>query len=155
MISGFSNPICEFKFNNINVHNYNVCNGCFNKYDFDRGDWNWCPEHKNTDRQFECSINITPEMIINRISNAKLIDNIQPFNLEQYNQKISLNINDINIIYDKGENKFIISYNNEEDTPQLNVDFRNFYNNKLYHVLSDTKLSIELYIMVHAKRRHY
>lgn len=141
MISGFSNPICEFKLNNINVHNYNVCNGCFNKYDFDRGDWNWCPEHKNTDRQFECSINITPEMIINRISNAKFIDNIQPFNLEQYNQKISLNINDINIIYDKGENKFIISYNNEEDTPQLNVDFRNFYNNKLYHVLSDTKLS--------------
>ena len=75
MISGFSNPICEFKTNNINVHNFNVCNGCFNKYDFDRGDWNWCPEHKDTDRHFECSINITPQIVIDRIVNSKLIEN--------------------------------------------------------------------------------
>lgn len=74
MISGFSDPICEFKSNMINVHNFNVCNGCFNKYEFDRGDWNWCPEHKNTDRQFECSKHITPEMVIDHIINNKLIN---------------------------------------------------------------------------------
>lgn len=74
MISGFSDPICEFKSNMINVHNFNVCNGCFNKHEFDRGDWNWCPEHKNTIRQFECSKYITPEMVIEHIINNKLID---------------------------------------------------------------------------------
>ena len=141
MISGFSNPICEFKTNNINVHNFNVCNGCFNKYDFDRGDWNWCPEHKDTDRHFECSINITPQIVIDRIVNSKLIENVKEFNLDQYNIDISLNKDDIVVSYEKENNKFIISYNGDDDTPELNIDFKDFNTKKTYHVVSDIRLS--------------
>jgi autotransporter strand-loop-strand O-heptosyltransferase len=140
MISGFSNPICEFQSNNINVHNFNVCNGCFNRHVFDRGDWNWCPEHKNTDRQFECSINITPEMVINRIVNSKLIENTQPFDLDKYDVDIILNPNDIKVYYDRTENKISIAYSNQQDTLPLNVDFKDT-NNKIYHTLSQFSLS--------------
>ena len=141
MISGFSNPICEFQSNNINVHNYSVCNGCFNNHVFDRGDWNWCPEHKDTDRQFECSISITPQMIVDRIINSKLIVDPQPFDFKKYNNVITLNKSNITIHYEKDNNKFIIEYNGIEDTPQLSVDFKDFVTNKSYHVISDIKLS--------------
>jgi len=69
MISGFSKPFCEFQENCVRVINEKVCNGCFNdlRYEFDRGDWDWCPAHKGTDRQFECSKTITPEDVINKI----------------------------------------------------------------------------------------
>jgi autotransporter strand-loop-strand O-heptosyltransferase len=43
------------------------CSGCFNTHKLDAGDWNWCPEHKGTDRQFECSKSITSEMVIEKI----------------------------------------------------------------------------------------
>jgi autotransporter strand-loop-strand O-heptosyltransferase len=142
MISGFSNPICEFQSNNINVHNFNVCNGCFNRHEFDRGDWNWCPEHKNTDRQFECTINITPEMVISRIISAKLIEEEKTFDLNLYNNDIKLDINDINISYDKNENKFNISYKNEK-TPKLNIRIRDYKSDKIFHVISDISLSKE------------
>ena len=75
MISGFSKPFCEFQENCIRVHNYNVCNGCFNdsRYTFDRGDWNWCPAYKDTPRMFECTKNITPQMVIDGIEKNNLI----------------------------------------------------------------------------------
>lgn len=41
------------------------CSGCFNNYQLDAGDWNWCPVHKGTERQFECSKSITSESVIN------------------------------------------------------------------------------------------
>ena len=141
MISGFSNPICEFKTNNINVHNFNVCNGCFNTHDFDRGDWNWCPEHKNTDRQFECSINITPQMVIDRIVSSKLIENVKEFDIEKYDTNIVLDENDIVISYDKNKNKISINYINDQDTPKLNIEIKDFNTNKSYHVISDINLS--------------
>lgn len=140
MMSGFSNPICEFKTNIINVHNFNVCNGCFNRYMFDRGDWNWCPDHKDTDRQFECSINITPQMVIDRIISSKLVENIKYFNLEEYNAPILVNERDINLIYEKENNKLTIAYKGEESTPKMNIDIKNFYNKKIYHVVSDISL---------------
>ena len=76
MISGFSKPFCEFQENCIRVHNENVCNGCFNdeRYEFDRGDWDWCPAHKKTPRQFECSKTITPQMVISKIEDNNLIN---------------------------------------------------------------------------------
>ena len=74
MISGFSDPLCEFKENNIRIINKDVCNGCFNKFEFDRGDWNWCPVHKNTDRQFECTTNITPKNVIDKIIDNNLLN---------------------------------------------------------------------------------
>ena len=43
------------------------CSGCFNTHRLDAGDWNWCPVHKGTDRQFECTKSITSSMVINKI----------------------------------------------------------------------------------------
>lgn len=43
------------------------CSGCFNRYKLDAGDWNWCPDHKGTDRQFECTKSITPESVIKEL----------------------------------------------------------------------------------------
>lgn len=63
LISGFSEPWQEMKSDIIRVINKDVCHGCFAKHLFDRGDWNWCPEHKGTQRQFECTKSITFDMV--------------------------------------------------------------------------------------------
>jgi autotransporter strand-loop-strand O-heptosyltransferase len=69
MISNFTKPDHEFTTNCTRIINKDVCNGCWNKseFKFDKGDWNWCPVHKGTERQFECHKSITPEMVINQI----------------------------------------------------------------------------------------
>jgi autotransporter strand-loop-strand O-heptosyltransferase len=69
MISNFTEPDHEFTINCTRIINHSVCNGCWNNpmFKFDKGDWNWCPEHKGTERQFECHKSITPEMVINQI----------------------------------------------------------------------------------------
>lgn len=43
------------------------CEGCFNRVKLDPGDWNWCPDHKGTPRQFECSREITADMVIREL----------------------------------------------------------------------------------------
>ena len=43
------------------------CSGCFNRLKLDAGDWNWCPDHKGTNRQFECTKEITSEMVIKEL----------------------------------------------------------------------------------------
>jgi autotransporter strand-loop-strand O-heptosyltransferase len=43
------------------------CEGCFNRLRLNPGDWNWCPDHKDTDRQFECTKSITSEMVIKEL----------------------------------------------------------------------------------------
>lgn len=141
MISGFSHPICEFKTGNINVHNFNVCNGCFNKYMFDKNDWNWCPEHNGTDKHFECSISITPEMITQRIINSGLISNNLPFDFSKYEHDIKLNKDDVIVTYEKLNNKLIVSYKGNEDTPEINIDIKNYHDDKSFHVISETVLS--------------
>ena len=69
MISNFTEPDHEFTLNCTRITNPEVCNGCWNNpmFKFDKGDWNWCPEHKGTERQFECHKSITPEMVINKM----------------------------------------------------------------------------------------
>jgi len=64
MISNFTTRAHEFK--SIRVVNENVCHGCWNnpEHKFDRGDFDWCPRHKNTPRQFECQRSITAEDVI-------------------------------------------------------------------------------------------
>ena len=64
MISNFTEANHEFSCTRIT--NTNVCHGCWNdpKYKFDKGDWNWCPVHKGTDRQFECHKSITGQDVI-------------------------------------------------------------------------------------------
>ena len=69
MISNFTESDHEFTINCTRITNPDVCNGCWNNpmFKFDKGDWYWCPEHKNTNRQFECHKSITTEMVINEI----------------------------------------------------------------------------------------
>lgn len=67
MIANFTDADHEFKCHR--VTNNRVCHGCWNdpQYTFDKGDWDWCPVHKGTDRQFECQKSVTPEMVIEQI----------------------------------------------------------------------------------------
>jgi len=74
LISGFSEEYSEPAENVIRIINKSVCNGCFNKYRLDAGDWNWCPIHKGTERMFECTKTITGETVINKIEDY-LIEN--------------------------------------------------------------------------------
>ena len=69
MISNFTEYNHEFTSNCTRIVNNSVCNGCWNKpqFKFDKGDWDWCPEHKNTERQFECHKSITSEMVIKQM----------------------------------------------------------------------------------------
>jgi len=56
LISGFSEDYSEFSDQKmIRIINKETCTGCFNRYQLDAGDWNWCPDHKGTPRQFECT----------------------------------------------------------------------------------------------------
>jgi autotransporter strand-loop-strand O-heptosyltransferase len=70
MISNFTEADHEFTSNTTRITNNEVCNSCWNNpmFKFDKGDWNWCPEHKDTPRQFECHKSITPQMVINKIT---------------------------------------------------------------------------------------
>lgn len=62
LISGFSEPYQEMK-DVYRIINKEVCTGCFARHLFDKGDWNWCPDHKGTPRQFECTRQITFNMV--------------------------------------------------------------------------------------------
>lgn len=64
MISGFTHPLNEFA-TPYRVINYHTCNGCWNDphLRFDHGDFLWCPRHKNTPRQFECTRLITVDHV--------------------------------------------------------------------------------------------
>lgn len=69
IISGFSTPVSEPQDPSIiRVFNSDVCNGCFNRHRLDAGDWNWCPDQKGTERQFECSKSITGKQVIDAIN---------------------------------------------------------------------------------------
>ena len=70
LISGFTDEYTEPTNGVRRIINKKVCNGCWSKYNFDPGDWNWCPEHKGTERQFECSKTITSESVIEHIKLA-------------------------------------------------------------------------------------
>lgn len=69
MVSGFSDDYTEPSNGVTRIINKNVCNSCWNRHDFDPGDWNWCPDQKGTDRQFECTKQITSESVIKEIKN--------------------------------------------------------------------------------------
>jgi autotransporter strand-loop-strand O-heptosyltransferase len=80
LVSGFSEKWAETKLDTYRVINENVCHGCFNNNRLNAGDWNWCPLHKGTNRQFECSKKITSDMVIkeiNKIINKEMIEDNQ------------------------------------------------------------------------------
>lgn len=64
MISGFTLPTNEFD-TPYRVINYHACNGCWNdvRVRFDHKDFFWCPRHKDTPRQFECTRLITADQV--------------------------------------------------------------------------------------------
>jgi autotransporter strand-loop-strand O-heptosyltransferase len=67
MISGFSDPISEMR-DIVRIQTpTGFCTGCFNRHRLDPSDWTWCPEHKGTPRQFECSTSITPTQVFSQI----------------------------------------------------------------------------------------
>jgi autotransporter strand-loop-strand O-heptosyltransferase len=67
MIANFTTSDHEFEC--IRVENRSVCNGCWNnpKFKFNKGDWNWCPEHEDTPRQFECHKSISVEDVVSSL----------------------------------------------------------------------------------------
>lgn len=69
MISGVTSEDNEFENNALRIINKDVCHGCINKpeHKFDAGDWLWCPVHKGTPRQFECTSTISPEDVMDKI----------------------------------------------------------------------------------------
>jgi autotransporter strand-loop-strand O-heptosyltransferase len=71
MISNFTTPDHEFQSNCSRIINLNVCNGCWNNpvFKFNKGDWNWCPEHEDTPRHFECHKSISMETVLETIKN--------------------------------------------------------------------------------------
>lgn len=68
IISGFTDIYLEPMNDVYRIINKNVCNGCWHTHRFDPGDWNWCPIHKNTDKEFECTKEITSQDVIKQIN---------------------------------------------------------------------------------------
>ncbi|WP_407117522.1 autotransporter strand-loop-strand O-heptosyltransferase [Bradyrhizobium sp. LMG 9283] len=64
LISGFTHPTNEFD-TPYRVINYHACNSCWNdvRVRFDHKDFLWCPRHKDTSRQFECTRLITADQV--------------------------------------------------------------------------------------------
>jgi autotransporter strand-loop-strand O-heptosyltransferase len=67
LISGFSYDWAEMQECYRVTSPKGKCEGCFNRLRLNAGDWNWCPDHKGTERQFECTKSITSEMVINEL----------------------------------------------------------------------------------------
>jgi autotransporter strand-loop-strand O-heptosyltransferase len=68
LISGFTHPINEFA-TPYRVINWHTCNSCWNdpQHRFDHHDFLWCPRHKDTPRQFECTRLITARQVIDTV----------------------------------------------------------------------------------------
>ena len=67
LISGFTPPDLEMQSGVLRVTNPHVCNSCTLRHFFDRGDWNWCPDHKNDSQRFICSTSIAGADVIRAI----------------------------------------------------------------------------------------
>jgi len=76
LISGFSKPYSEFSdCERIIPTDSDICSGCFNRFRLDAGDWEWCPDHKDTERMFECTKTITPSRVMSSIDNIIKVKN--------------------------------------------------------------------------------
>ena len=69
IISGFTDIDLEPLNGVTRIINKNVCNSCWSDYEFNPGNWNWCPVNEGTDGQFECSKTITGDDVIKEINN--------------------------------------------------------------------------------------
>ena len=59
-LSSAETPVTPYR-----VINYHTCNSCWNDphHRFDHKDFLWCPRHKGTPRQFECTRLITVDQV--------------------------------------------------------------------------------------------
>lgn len=75
LIANFSNKEHEFTINTVRINDESTCNSCWNNpiFKFDKGNWNWCPEHEDTPRHFECHKLITSEKVIQHIKENERI----------------------------------------------------------------------------------
>jgi autotransporter strand-loop-strand O-heptosyltransferase len=76
LISGVTSPDNEFTLDCLRIHRDDVCNSCFSKtndYVFNSGDWLWCPEHKGTSRQFECTKKISAKQVMDALKSKRWI----------------------------------------------------------------------------------
>lgn len=66
MISNFTTSDHEFQEDCTRMTDLTVCHGCWNNpvFKFNKGDWNWCPEHEDTPRHFECHKSIKVETVL-------------------------------------------------------------------------------------------
>lgn len=81
LISGFSYNYTEPQNGVIRINaSEGKCSGCFNDFRLDPGDWNWCPAHKGTQRQFECTKSITAEMVISQIEKSGILNQYETNN---------------------------------------------------------------------------
>lgn len=78
LISGFSLPNSEFH-TPWRVFSSHGCNGCWDdtSVDFDHQDFLWCPHHRDTSRQYECTRLITGRQVTGMVDrlHAGLVDN--------------------------------------------------------------------------------
>ncbi|MGQ3664273.1 autotransporter strand-loop-strand O-heptosyltransferase [Citrobacter braakii] len=78
LISGFSLPNSEF-YTPWRVFSSHGCNGCWDdtSVDFDHQDFLWCPHHRDTPRQYECTRLITGRQVTGMVDrlHAGLVDN--------------------------------------------------------------------------------
>ena len=67
MINNFIPKGYEFVNNLTKIENKSVCHDCWVKpeHTFDAGDWNWCPEHKDTKLQHICMRSLTVNDVYN------------------------------------------------------------------------------------------
>ena len=72
MISGFTHPTNEFE-TPYRIINWESCNSCWNdrRIKWASDDFWWCPSHKGTAREYECSKTITGKQVINAIERLR------------------------------------------------------------------------------------
>ncbi len=70
IVSGFSYDYTETISNTWRVINKKTCTGCFNTHRLDPGAWNWCPIFKGTEKHFECSKEISSQVVIDKINDV-------------------------------------------------------------------------------------
>jgi autotransporter strand-loop-strand O-heptosyltransferase len=136
LISGFTKSFNEF-FTPYRVINESVCNGCWNdiKYKFNAGDWNWCPKYKNTVRQFECTTEISFEMVkeklnsiindVNTVSplrkNLDVFTYKEIFEWNQYEKYVGVEQNDLVLDFGCSKGYFFLKHK-EKNIKYIGID---------------------------------
>jgi len=87
MISGHTDVWYEFECYRISPPK-NICHGCWHDYDFDKGNWNWCPVNEHTNRHFECTKQIGSNMIIDGLKTILAVNTVEASNKEIVPKKL-------------------------------------------------------------------